>query len=121
MVPIAVHGEPKEALNKRLEAIGWGLFLIIIGALWLIPDEPVPDGTWLIVAGLIMLGVNAVRYLNDIKLSGASVLLGLLALVFGVGELIGLDLPFVAILLIVFGAGIILRPWLDPLLEPKQT
>lgn len=121
MVPTAVHGESKEALNQRLEAIGWGLFLIIIGALWLIPDARVPDGTWLIAAGVIMLGVNVVRYLYDIKLSWASVLLGLLALIFGVGEFAGLDLPFVAILLIVFGAGIILRPWLDPLLEPKHS
>ena len=121
MLPTAVHGEPKEALNKRLEAIGWGLFLIIIGALWLFPNERVPDGTWLIAAGVIMLGVNAVRYLNDIKMSWASLLLGLLAVIFGLGEFVGLDLPFVAILLIVFGAGIILRPWLGPLLEPKQN
>ena len=121
MVPTAVHDESKEALNKRLEAIGWGLFLIIIGALWLIPDERVPDGTWLIAAGVIMLGVNAVRYLNGIKMSWSSLLLGILAVLFGVGEFVGLDLPFVAILLIVFGAGVILRPWPDPLLEPKQS
>jgi hypothetical protein len=120
VVPTAVHGEPKEALNKRLESIGWGLFLVIIGALWLFPEGIVPAGAWLIAAGVIMLGVNAVRYLNDIKMSRASMLLGLLALLFGVGEFVGLDLPFVAILLIVFGASIILRPWLDPLLEPKQ-
>jgi hypothetical protein len=120
MVPTAVHPESKEVLNKRLEAIGWGLFLIIIGALWIIPDERVPHGTWLIAAGVIMLGVNAVRYLNTIKMNRASVLLGLLALIFGVGQFVGLDLPFVAILLIVLGAGIILQPWLDPLLESKQ-
>jgi hypothetical protein len=121
MLPTAVHEDSKQALNKRLEGIGWGLFLIIIGALWIIPDELVPNGTWLIAAGVIMLGVNLVRYLNDIKLSGASLLLGFLAVIFGVGELMGLDLPFVAILLIVFGAGIVLRPWLGPLLEPKQS
>jgi len=121
MLPTAVHGEPKEALNKRLESIGWGLFLVIIGALWLFPQGIVPAGTWLIAAGVIMLGVNLVRYLNTIKLNGASLLLGLLAVIFGVGEFMGLDLPFVSILLIVFGVGIILRPWLDPLLEPKQT
>jgi hypothetical protein len=121
MLPTAVHEESKAALNKRLEAIGWGLFLIIIGALWIIPDERVPDGTWLIAAGVIMLGVNAVRYLNDIKMSWASLILGLLAVIFGLGEFVGLDLPFVAILLIVFGLGIILRPWLDPLLQPKEN
>jgi len=121
MLPTAVHEEPKEALNKRLEAIGWGLFLIMTGAVWFIPGWHIPVSLWLIATGLILLGVNAVRYLNDIKMSWASVLLGLLAVLFGVGEFVGLDLPFVAILLIVFGGGIILRPWLDPLLEPKQN
>jgi putative copper export protein len=37
MLPTVVHEDSKQALNKRLEAIGWGLFLIIIGALWIIP------------------------------------------------------------------------------------
>ena len=121
MLPTVVHGEPKEALNTRLEAIGWGLFLIMTGAVWFIPGWHIPVSLWLIATGLILLGVNLVRYLNDIKMCWTSVLLGLLAVLFGVGEFMGLDLPFVAILLIVFGAGIILRPWLDPLLESKQS
>ena len=53
----------KLALNARLEAIGWALFLIWIGGLWLMPDERLPEETWLIGAGLIMLGLNGVRYL----------------------------------------------------------
>jgi hypothetical protein len=121
MLPTAVQETSKEALNRRLESIGWGLFLVIIGALWLFPGGIVPEGTWLIAAGVIMLGVNVIRYLNDIKMSGASLLLGLLAVIFGVGKFMGLDLPFVAILLIVFGLGIILRPWLNPLLEKQST
>lgn len=121
MLPTAVHETSKEALNRRLESIGWGLFLVIIGTLWLIPSGSAPEGIWLIAAGVIMLGVNLVRYLNDIKLSGASLLLGILAVIFGVGEFMGIDLPFVAILLIVFGLGIILRPWLNPLLEKRPS
>jgi len=121
MLPTAVQENAKSALNRRLEAVGWGLFLIIVGALWLFPSGTIPEGTWLIAAGVIMLGVNVVRYLNDIKLSRASLLLGLLALIFGVGAFMGMDLPFVAILLIVFGLGIILRPWLNPLLEKQST
>lgn len=121
MVPTASSREPKEALNRRLEAIGWGLFMITIGVLWLAPQGVVPAGTWLIVAGAILLGVNLARYLNAIKLSGTSLLLGLLAIVFGVGEFFGLQLPFVAILLIIFGADMLLRPWLDPLLEQRRT
>jgi hypothetical protein len=27
------------ALNKRLERTGWGLFLIMLGGLWLVPQE----------------------------------------------------------------------------------
>ncbi|NTU82067.1 MAG: hypothetical protein HGA45_22260 [Chloroflexales bacterium] len=123
----SLQDESKEALNRRLEAIalrasfanGWGLFLITIGLLRLAPQGPVPEGTWLIVAGVILLGVNVVRYLNGIRLSGTSVTLGPIALIFGVGGFFGLELPFVAILLIIFGVGIMLRPWLDPLLERR--
>jgi hypothetical protein len=121
MVPTTVHERSKEAHIQRLEAIGWGLFLIMTGAVWLIPGWHIPVSLWLIATGFILLGVNAVRYLYGIKMNWASLLLGLLTVLFGVGELVGLDLPLVAILLIVFGLGIILRPWLDRLLEPKQS
>ncbi len=99
----------KSALNKRLEAIGWGLFLIIIGGIWLVPNEQVPQGTWLIGAGLIMLGINGVRYLKGIKTSSLTIVLGILALFAGLGGLFGVK-PLVAILLIIIGAGIILKP-----------
>ena len=121
MAPTATSRELKAALNQRLEALGWGLFLITIGMLWLFPAGLVPNGTWLIAAGVILLGVNVVRYLNDIMLSGTGLFLGILALVFGIGEFAGVELPFVAILMIVFGLGIILRPWIDPLLERRRT
>ncbi len=32
----------KTALDKRLDSIGWGLFLIMIGGLWLAPEGLVP-------------------------------------------------------------------------------
>jgi hypothetical protein len=121
MLPTVGSEESKEALNRRLESLGWGLFLIAIGMLWLAPAGVVPEGTWLIAAGVILLGVNLVRYRNDITLSGTGVLLGLLAIIFGVASFVGLELPFVAILLIVVGASIILRPWIDPLLQRKRT
>ena len=99
----------QSALNKRLEAIGWGLFLIMIGGIWLVPDERVPQGTWLIGAGLIMLGINGVRYLKGIKTSSLTIVLGILALFAGLGGLFGVK-PLVAILVILFGASIILKP-----------
>jgi len=47
----------KMALDKRLDALGWGLFLIMIGGLWLAPEGWVPEGTWLIGTGIIILGL----------------------------------------------------------------
>jgi hypothetical protein len=99
----------KVALNKRLEDIGWGLFLIMIGCIWLVPQERVPEGTWLVGTGLLLLALNAVRYLNDIAMSGFTNVLGVLALAAGVGDLLGLRLPLFAICLIIFGASILLK------------
>jgi hypothetical protein len=105
-------GSPKAAFCRRLNDIGWALFLILIGALLLMPEGRVPQGTWLIGAGLIMLGVNAVRSVNGIAINGFTVVLGGLALAAGLGGYLGLDLPLLALFLIVMGVGIILRPWL---------
>ena len=89
----------KAALNKRLETIGWALFLIMIGGIGLVPKAQVPEGLWSIGVGLIMLGLNAARYYYKIKMSGFTIVLGT-----GIGELMGADLPVFAILLILIGA-----------------
>ena len=108
------HEDPqKNALNKRLDDIGWALVLIMIGSIWLMPGEKVPPGTWLIGAGLIMLGINGARYLNRIKMSSFTTVLGALALVAGLGGPFGVKLPFFAILFILIGAGIILKPLIE--------
>ena len=60
----------KKALDHRLDAIGWGLFLIMIGGLWLAPDGTVPEGAWLLGTGVIILGIMCIRYLNGIKVNG---------------------------------------------------
>ena len=109
--------EEKLALNKRLETVGWAFFLIMIGGLALIPDSTLPEGIWLIGVGLIMLGLNAARYYYGIKMSGFTLFLGTLALLSGIGDMLGLDLPVFPILLILIGASIIIRPMLEKDLE----
>ncbi len=105
----------KTALNKRLEDIGWGLLLLLTGGILLVPARQVPHGTWLIGAGIVLLGLNAVRYRNGIKMSMFSTILGLLALAGGLGEFYGVQLPPFALFLILLGASIILRPRLERL------
>jgi len=120
--PEKVHDGDKQALNKRLETLGWGLFLIMLGCAGLVPDNLVPQGVWSIGVGVILLGLNAARYANGIRMSGFTVVLGLLAVLTGIAELFGADLPIFAILLIIIGASMILRPWFEKqgLFESKK-
>ena len=106
------RGPEKKALDQRLDAIGWGLFLIMIGGLWLAPDGMVPEGTWLIGTGVIILGMMCIRYLNGIKVNGFWFVVGLIALGFGISDVFGLDVPVFPILLIIIGANIVLKPLL---------
>lgn len=104
-----VQDARKIKLNQRLESVGWALFLIMIGGLGLVPEEQVPEGTWLIGIGLIMLGLNVARRLNDIEPSGFTIVLGVIALLAGTGDFLGVNLPVFPILLILLGAQIIYK------------
>jgi drug/metabolite transporter (DMT)-like permease len=103
----------KVALSKRPEDFGWAVLLIAIGTIWLMPEKLIPQGSWLIVAGLIMLGLNAIRYFYGIKMVGFSLVTGILALLAGFGEFFGLTLPLFAIALIVIGLVMLVKPLLE--------
>jgi cytosine/uracil/thiamine/allantoin permease len=94
-------------LNRRLETISWGLFLIMLGGFALL--RSVPEGTWLVGAGAIMLGLNAVRLLVGIRISWFTIILGMLALFSGLGSVYGVSLPVGPLLIILIGLAIILR------------
>ncbi len=93
--------------NRSFEGLAWGAIFIWWGIIELF--HFLPDGTALVGLGLILLGVNAARHLSGIPMSGFSITVGILALVWGGLELAGvlLSLPFhlpvFAILLIVLG------------------
>lgn len=103
----------KAVLNKRLESVFWGLFLIMLGGWALIPAATIPKGAWSVGVGLIMLGLNAARYLNGIRMSGFTTVLGILAVVGGVAEYLGWDSLNGALILIILGAYLIIKPWFD--------
>ena len=109
----AVINVEKAALNRRLEAIGWGLFLIMLGGFILVPHEVAHKGLWSIGVGIIMLGLNATRYLLKIKMSGFTTFLGIVSLIGGVLQLLGMHQLEGAILFIVLGTFLIVKPWLE--------
>ena len=112
-----VSGKPplteKDILNKRIEKVGWGFFLVLIGGLWLVPDKFIPEGTWLIGAAFILFGINIVRHLNQIRMSNFTLILGVIALIIGISDFFSVDLPFFPILLIIIGGKLLLQPLFD--------
>lgn len=97
----------KQNLNRRLETLSWGLFLITLGGFAL--ARGVPEGTWLISAGLIMLGLNAVRLLVGIRASWFTLIVGTIALLSGLGSVLGIAIPVGPVLIILIGLAIVIR------------
>ena len=96
---------------KRIDATTWGLLLLLTGVLLLLPSHSVPEGTWLILAGMILLGASVVRYVTRLRVSAFVVALGLLAIAAGASAIAGMDLPLFAVFLVLLGASIMLRSW----------
>ncbi len=93
----------EDVLEERLHDFGWGLLLVVIGAILLLPSERVPHGSWLIAAGVILLGLNAARAFHGFRTSGFSLVVGTLALIAGLGEFFEIHVPLFAVGLIVIG------------------
>jgi hypothetical protein len=98
-------------LGRDFDAIGWGALFIWWGISVLVTSLPV--GTVAIGTGVILIGVNVARKLSGIPISRFSATVGILALIWGVLELVGMllrlpfELPIFAILLIALGVIIL--------------
>ena len=105
---ILINSVPNK-LEKRLVESGWGFFLLMLGTLMLLPKDLVPEGTWLIGTGLILIGLNGIRYLNNISVSRVTIILGIAAILVGMASVFGLKLPVLALFLSAVGLSIIVR------------
>jgi len=103
----------KAALNKRMETVAWGAFLIMLGGFMFVPEEIIKGGWWSIGVGLIFLGLNAARYFNGLHMSGFTTFLGIISVVGGVFDLVSTKDIDGAVFLIVLGGYLILKPWFD--------
>ena len=119
-----------QILNHNIERIGWGLLAILWGATILF--DFVPFSVGLLGTGLILLGANIVRQLNQLPAKGDNTTLGILILVWGVLELArhwlqqlfpsaDLDWVIFAILLVSWGLISLMRGLLIPRDQPFDT
>jgi uncharacterized membrane protein HdeD (DUF308 family) len=103
--------ENTRKINPGLETIAWGAFFLVWGITEMF--KFLPDGTGAVGIGLILLGLNAIRYFNGIAISGFTTTLGILALIGGILELVEpalslpFELPIFAILLLVLGVIVV--------------
>lgn len=105
--------QKKADLNKRLETIGWGCFLLMLGGFLFVPHLIVAGGVWSIGVGVIMLGLTIARYFTGIRLSGFTTFLGILSVLVGIAQLAGVQALGGAALFIILGAYLVLKPWFD--------
>ena len=103
----------KAAMNKNFERIAWGAFLIMLGGFMFVPEEIVKGGWWSIGVGLIFLGLNAARYFNGLRMSGFTTFLGIISIAGGILDLVGMEGVNGAVLLIVLGGYLILKPYFE--------
>ena len=80
--------------NRTFERLAWGAFVIW----WRIAElfQFLPSATWVLGVGLILIALNAARVRNGLPISGFTITVGILALVWGGLEMAGLflNLPF---------------------------
>ncbi len=92
-------------LDHRLDVLGWGLFFLMTGVLLLIPG--LPDGSWLVGLGILLLGLAGARIALGLAFEWFGVILGGSALLAGFAAIAGIDIPVFALFLIACGLALI--------------
>ena len=105
----------------RFDNIGWGLFLIVLGAIWLFPDKLVPEGTFLFCVGIILLGMNLIKYVKGFKTNGFTIFLGLIALIAGLCAFLGKPVGIFPLILILWGISILIKIVFKKKGTPKEN
>jgi len=98
-----------KALSRKLNTVAFGLFVILIGVLWLLPEGRAREGQLLLGAGVILLGLNVVRRFCGIGINRLSIMLGVIAIVVGLANTFTMELPYVPIVVIALGVLLIIK------------
>lgn len=94
------------ALDERLDILGWGIALILLALLLLVPGA---RDLWhfLVPFGLVFIVMTVIRHTIRTRRDPEGLILGVAALVVGLLDLVGVDLrffPMVPTFLALFGA-----------------
>jgi hypothetical protein len=95
--------------NKLLDAIAWGVFIVLLGAGWLAGSYySVDTGIYIALgAGLILIALNGARSTMRIKISKFSLFIGFLALALSGSGILGYAMPFIPTVIVLVGLFIV--------------
>jgi hypothetical protein len=95
--------------SKALDGIAWGLFIVLLGAGWYIEGAyGIETGPYIAFGvGIILIGLNSVRAMNNIKISKFSLFVGLVAFAIGGAGILGYTLDLFLTIIILIGLFII--------------
>ena len=102
-----VQKEDTQRIHDRFVTIGWALFVILIGVIWVIPKDVVPKGAFFLGIGAILLGLSLVKYLKGLKKSEPAIIIGTITLAIGLINFLGLELKIVPVIVIILGVSIL--------------
>ncbi len=95
--------------NKVLDGLAWGSFLILLGIVWFVSTSySIDAGAYVAVGvGIILIGINLVRMVVNVKVSKFSLFIGLIAFAIGGAAVIGYSLPLVPMAIVLIGLFIL--------------
>ena len=92
-----------------MDAIAWGVFIVLLGAGWITSAYYQMDtGIYIALGvGVILLALNFARCALKIRISKTSLFIGLLALALSGSGIIGYALPFIPTVIVLVGLFIV--------------
>ncbi len=102
--------DERKRLAGRLDDVGWALLFVMSGAILAIPGIPNPWAAWFIGVGAVLLGLNAASYAMGLRVHILTSGCGAIAVAAGVGAYFGIEIPILALVLILIGVVILVAP-----------
>lgn len=100
----------RKRLSGRLDDVGWALLFLMSGAVLAIPGIPHPWAAWFIGVGAILIAINLARYASGLRVNVLITGCGAIATAAGVGAYVGIELPVLALVLLLIGVVILAEP-----------
>lgn len=101
-----LKAEAAGRLRRQINSVAWGLFFVWLGVVWF----AALDWYWgMVGVGLIFLGEAVIEGARDLKISGVSVMFGMLFLAGGVWGLSTSPFALLPALFVLFGIAMVWR------------